>query len=73
MDPFHILDNLKNQFDSVTFLWEFRNLQCLEWSCDKVACCRFDKWVSSSLIGGCRLLSTLLSVMLSIAVLTNEV
>ena len=34
---------------------------------------RIEKWVSSSLIGGGRLLSTLLSVMLSITLLTNEV
>ena len=38
-----------------------------------VARCRLVRYVSSSLIGGGRLFNTLLSVMLSIAVLTNEV
>ena len=44
-----------------------------ERSCDRVARCRLDKRVSSSLIGGGRLLSILLSVMLSIALLRIEV
>ena len=55
------------------FLWEFRSLQCPEQSCDRVVLCRLDKRVSSSLMGGGQLLSMLLSFMLSIAVLTNEV
>ena len=38
-----------------------------------MARCRLVRYVSSSLIGGGRLLNTLLSDMLSIAVLTNEV
>ena len=41
-------------------------------SCDVVARCRLDKKVSSSLIGGGQLLSILLSFILSIAVLRNE-
>ena len=72
MDLFHSLDNLKNHcFDH--FLYEFSSLQCPERSCDRVVLCCLDKRVSSSLMGGSRLLSTLLSFMLSIAVLTNEV
>ena len=39
----------------------------------QVARCCLDEWVSSLLIGIGRLLSTLLSIMFSIAVLTNEV
>ena len=47
------------------------SLQYPERSSDRVILCRFDKSVSSSLIDGGRLLSTLLSLMLPIAVLTN--
>ena len=71
MDPFHSLDNLKSQFAAVAIC---RNSEvCPERSCDRVARCRLDRKVSSLLIGGGRLFSTLLSAMLSIAVLTNEV
>ena len=52
---------------------EFRKLPCPERSCDRVARGHLDKWVCSSLIGGGRFFSTLLSVMLFNAVLTNEV
>ena len=38
-----------------------------------MARCGLVRYVSSSLIGGGRLFNTLLSVMLSMAVLTNEV
>ena len=38
-----------------------------ERTCDRVARCHLDKCVSSSLIGGCRLFSIMLSGMLSIA------
>ena len=69
VDPFHNLDNLKNHFASIAF----SSLQCPERSCDRVVFCRLDKRVSSSLMGGGRLLSTLLFFMLSFAVLTNEV
>ena len=50
--------------------------QSLQWpdqTCDRVARCRLVRYVSSSLIGGGRLFNTLLSVMLYIVVLTNEV
>ena len=57
MDPFHSLDNLKNHFAFC------RNLQCPERSYDRVVRCRLDKTVSASLMGGDRLLSTLLSFM----------
>ena len=61
VDPFHSLDKfLKNHFASVAF-------------CRNSGVCRLGKRVSSSLMDGGRLLSTLLSFMLSIAVLTNEV
>ena len=55
------------------FLLEFRSLQCPERSCDRVVLCRLCKRVSSSLMDGGRMLSTLLSFMFLIAVLTNEV
>ena len=69
VDLFHSLDNLKNNFASIAFsknsvVYNVRN---------GVVLCHLEKRVSSSLMGGCRLLSTLLSFMLSIAVLTNEV
>ena len=59
MDPFYSLDNLNR-------------LQWPERRCDRVARCRLVRYGSSSLIGGGRLFNTMLSVMLSIAVLTNE-
>ena len=71
MDSFHSLDNLKNHFASIAFCRNSASLQCPERSCDKVVHCRLDKRVSLSLMGGGRLWSTLLSFMLSIAVLTN--
>ena len=64
MDPFHSLDNLKNQFASIAFC---RNSEVYTVRNRAVMSC------SSSLIGGCRLLSTLLSFILSIVVLTNDV
>ena len=48
-------------------------MQWPELSSDRVARCRLVRYVSSSLICGGRVFNTLLSVMLSIAVLTNEV
>ena len=65
MYPFHNLDNLKNHFASVALC---RTLQCPERSCDRVVLCRLCKRVSSSLMDGDRLLSTLLFFMLPIAV-----
>ena len=72
MDPFHSLDNLKNKLASVAFC---RNTEVcnVQHRAVRVAHCHLDKWVSSSLICGGGLLSTLLSVMLSIALLTDEV
>ena len=69
VDPFHSLDNLKNHFASVAFCRTsgVYNVQ------NGVVLCRLGKRVSSSLMDGGRLLSTLLSFMLPIAVLTNEV
>ena len=55
------------------FLKEFSSLQGPERSCDRVVLCHLNNRVSSSLMGGGRLLSTLLSFMLAIAVLTNAV
>ena len=77
----HSLDNLKNQSASVSFCRSSRACsgqsgavtQWPERGCDTVARYRLVRHVSSSLIGGGRLSNTLLSVMLSIAVLTNEV
>ena len=71
VDPFHSLDNLKNHFASIAFcrnsvVYNVRNGAVIEWSFVVLR-------GSSSLMGGGRLLSTLLSFMLSIAVLTNEV
>ena len=73
MNPFNSLDNLKNQFTSVTFcrntgVYNVRNGVVIELPVD-ISINGF----SSSLIGGGLLLSTLLSVMLSISLLTNEV
>ena len=48
-------------------------MQWPERSCDRVTRCRFVRHVPSALIGGGRLCNTLLFVMFSIAVLTNEV
>ena len=69
MDPFHSLDILKNHFSSVAFCRNsgIYNVQ------NGAVICRLCKRVSSSLMDGGRLLSTLLSFMLPIAVLTNEV
>ena len=73
VDPFHILDNFMIQSASLTFCTEFnKSIQSPERRCDRVARCRLDRSVPSSLIGGNRLLNTLLSVMLSMSVLTNE-
>ena len=71
VDPFHSLYNLKNHFASVAFcmnsgVYNVRNGAVIELSFV------VSKRVSSSLMGRCRLLSTLLSFMLPIAVLTNE-
>ena len=56
VDLYQSLDNLKSQLASITF---YRNTGvvsgkelCPERICYRVACCRLDKWVSSSLIGG---------------------
>ena len=72
MDPFHSLDILKNHFASVAFC---RNsgVYNVQNGAVRVVICRLCKRVSSSLMDGGRLLSTLLSFMLPIAVLTNEV
>ena len=43
VDPFHSLDNLKNQLASVAFLYEYRSLPYPEQSCDRVARCRLNK------------------------------
>ena len=51
VDPFH--------FASIAFCRNSVSLQGLEQSCDRVVLCRLDKWVSSSLMDGGRLLSTL--------------
>ena len=48
-------------------------MQWLERSCDRFYRYRLVRYVSSSLIGGGRLFNTLLTVMLSMAVLTNGV
>ena len=73
MDPFHSLVILKNHFASVAFcrnseVYNVQNGAVMELSF--VVLC---KSVSSSLMDGGRMLSTLLSFMLPIAVLTNEV
>ena len=73
VDPFHSLDNLKNHIASITFcrnsaVYNVRNGAVIELSIVVSI-----KGFPSSLIGGGRLLITLLSFMLSIAVLTNEV
>ena len=73
MDPFHSLDNLKNHFALIAFCRNSAVYNVRNGAVIRVAGCRLDKRVSSSLIGGGRLLSTLLSFILSIAVLTNEV
>ena len=67
MDPFHSLDNVKNQFASIAFC---RN--SAEYNIPNAAVIELPV-VVSSLIGRGRLFSTLLSCILSIAVLTNEV
>ena len=67
-DPFHILNNLKNQSASVSLCISAR--ACSGQSGAVIA---WHVVVSSSLISGCRLFNTILPVMLSIAVLTNEV
>ena len=71
MDQLHSLDNLKNHFASITFcrysaVYNVRYGAVIEVSV-------VNKRVSWSLMDGGRLLSTLLSCMLAIAVLTNEV
>ena len=73
MDLFHSLDNMKSQLASVAFcrntgVYNVQNGAVVEFPVVISI-----NWVSSSLIGGGRLLSTLLSVMLYIALLTNEV
>ena len=73
VDPFHSLDILKNHSASVAFcrnlgVYNVQNGAVIELSF--VVLC---KRVSSSLMDGGRLFSTLLSFMLPIAVLTNEV
>ena len=73
MDPFHSLDILKNHFSSVALcmnsgVYNVQNGAVIEWSFVVSV-----KRVSSSLMDGGRMLSTLLSFMLPIAVLTNEV
>ena len=70
MDPFHSLDNLTNHFASIAFC---KNSVVYNVQNVAVVICHLDKRVSSSLMGGGRLLSTLLSFMMSIAVWTNEV
>ena len=72
VDPFHSLQHEESVFFS-RFLLEFKRLQCPQRSRNRVARCRLYRLVSSLFIGGGRLFSTLFSVMLSIAVLTNEV
>ena len=72
MDLFHNLNNLKNLSASVDFckcsrVYSGRNVAVTEWPVVVSTCL-----VSSSLIDGGRFFNTLLSVMLSIAVLTNE-
>ena len=57
----------------ISDLYEFGSLQCPERSCDRGVLCRLCKRVSSSLMEGGRMLSTLLYFMLPIAVLTNKV
>ena len=73
MDPFHSLDILKDHFASVAFcrnsgVYNVQNGAVIELSFVVSV-----KGVSSSLMDGGRLLSTLLSFMLPIAVLINEV
>ena len=69
MDPFRSLDNLNSQFASVTFC---RNSEgCNTRNGAVIDLPIVDRNVSSLMIGGCQLFSTLVSVMLSIAVLTN--
>ena len=67
MDLFHSLDNLKSQLASVAFCMNTGVYNVRNGSVIRASRCRLDKWVSPSLIGGGRLLSTLLSAMLSIA------
>ena len=64
VDTFHSLDNLKNHFTSIAFFVG---------AVIELSFVVSIKGFSSSLMGGGRLLSTLLSFMFSIAVLTNEV
>ena len=69
-----MLDNLKNHFASIAFYWNSAVYNVRNGAVtDRVVLYRLDKRVSSSMMGEGRLFSTLLSFMLSIAVLTNEV
>ena len=60
-------------FKQILLLLLLYGAVCPERSCDRVVLCRLCKRVSSSLMDGGRLLSTLLSFILPIAVLTNGV
>ena len=73
VDPFHSLDILKNHFASVAFCRNSGVYNVQNGAVIELSFCRLCKRVSSSLMDGGRLLSTLLSFMLPIAVLTNEV
>ena len=68
MDSFYSLDNVKNQFASIAFFCRNSAVKNIQ----NAAVIELPV-VVSSLIGRGRLLSTLLSCILSIAVLTNEV
>ena len=73
VDPFHSLDNLKNHFASVAFCRNSGVYNVQNGAVIELFFVVLVKRVSSSLMDGGRLLSTLLSFMLPNAVLTNEV
>ena len=73
VDLFHSLDNLKNHLASVTFCSNSGDYNVQNGAVIELSFVVSIKRVSSSLMDGVRLLSTLLSFMLPIAVFTNEV
>ena len=72
VDPFHSLYNSKNHFASIAFCRNSAVYNVLNGAVIELSFVVSIIWFLS-LMGGDRLLSTLLSFMLSISVLTNEV
>ena len=66
MDPFHSVDNLNNKFASIAFCMNSEVYNVRNGAVIELPVLVSVKRISSSLIGGGRLLSTLLSLLLSI-------